>query len=310
MTRESDSTRGYAETGGHFCSPRGHRCLAPPRVSAPSLGPWEGQALSPALTCLGLWRVWAASTCRKALRRALMSSSRGVGLDHVSSLTLGMLQKRYLGHPQRALLSSGPLLQQQACSELCHQSQMSPTLCPHSRQATPNTRPLLGSALWGLRACCPTFTGQQPPWPRCLLSQRAQVHSARTPSPQVARGTPSYRGPAPYQFTIRAAPFSAMNGRSPRASHTARQIQMRHWGMAGDRPPAPWREDAAVPPVGLWGSGRPLPGAPGWATGRKPSTHHRAVCCPARSLQRLDPEIPRAVAARGGWREAQIVAGD
>lgn len=42
---------------------------------------------------------------------------------------------------------------------------------------------------------------------------------------------------APYQLTIRTALFSAMNGRSPLAFHTAKQIQRRHWGIAQEMVP-------------------------------------------------------------------------
>ena len=40
----------------------------------------------------------------------------------------------------------------------------------------------------------------------------------------------------PYQFTVSAASFSAMRGRSALASHTTRQIQRRHWGIAKEMP--------------------------------------------------------------------------
>lgn len=64
------------------------------------------------------------------------------------------------------------------------------------------------------------------------LPREMQTHAAKEPvSP-----APPLAALAPYQFTVSAASFSAMKGRSALASHTTRQIQRRHWGIAEETP--------------------------------------------------------------------------
>lgn len=98
----------------------------------------------------------------------------------------------------------------------------------------------------------------QAPWSQVSSSQfsrrpvlgSAGPHVSGRPAPRPPARPPALRTRprrAPYQFTIRAASFCAMNGRSPRASHTARQTQRRPCGMAKRCPAARRAEELPGP---------------------------------------------------------------
>lgn len=163
--------------------------------------------------------------------------------------------------------------------------------------------------------------------PLVLTSTQLYPHFSKRPPPGASGSQPFKTQPpplrAPYQFTVSAASFSAMNGRSPLASHTARQMQRRRWGIAKAgrpprclqaagraQPPGPRPPEAAVcchPNAAGASGGRgghpQLLGAP--LAGKQGETPPHS---PVLSAERLNPESRWLPRPTGGWR-GQIVKG-
>lgn len=144
--------------------------------------------------------------------------------------------------------------------------------------------------------------------------------------PRASRHPPTAAPRTPYQFTVRAASLSAMSGRSPLASHTARQTHRRQWGMAtrrpgplagtghgpDPRPPGATARHPAPPGPGehRWRRCHPSPSEPALAATRGASpVPSRGRDVPKFCPERLNPEILVAAAASGRGRRHRLRPG-